>query len=350
MTYSLCGQCYGIIPARLDYIGMDILLNKTCPTHGTQEVLLDTTSDFQKLIFNMPRIDLSARDGMTALNVTNRCNVRCPGCYALPDQSKDRSLASIIKEAKGIKRTVVGLMGAEPTMRRDLPQLIRELSIQTNKKIFIYTNGIKLENKSYVDELAENGLTSLALSLHLPSYLGPKAFISKVKALENIKGTSIALDHISISLKDESEIGIAIQAIMSLDYGNMSNQYVRLRSPSSIGGKRNIPMSMAYLLDLVLKTCRVRGLKVEPAPFTHHRYAIMLNIEGRLVVLVNWPTVEDIDLVEAQQGPIGALFVPEIGETQILHQVILMEHVRSGGTLPPPPPLGCSPDISGIAA
>ena len=349
-TWGLCKTCYGIVPAAMNFSQEHgAVLTKTCPAHGEQMALVDPSAEFYEWVQESPKASMSTRTGMTALNVTNRCNVRCPGCYHLPDDSDDKGLDPLIEEAGKATKPVLGLMGAEPTMREDLPELIVALKNAYKKHVMIYTNGIKLEDPDYVARLKKADLDLVALSLHLPSYIGEKAYGSKIKALENLKEQAVKVDHLAFSLRDMDDVDGALTTILGLDYGSLNNGYVRIRAPSAIGGKRNVPAHMSEMMKCVLETCIKRGLKAEVVPFTNHMYAIMLRIEGRLVMLVRWPTAEEIDLNEAQHGPVKALFVPEIGETQILHQVLMIERIRSGGTFPPPPPLECPDLIAGRA-
>lgn len=349
-TFSLCNECYGIVPAILERREDGVFLVKECTAHGIQSKIIDPSLEFFDWLQAAPRDMAPLRYGMTALNTTNRCNVRCPGCYALPDQSADRGLNGLVAEASKIKKHVAGLMGAEPTMRDDLPELIREIKFTSRKATFLYTNGIKLENISYTESLVKAGLDKVAISLHLPNYIGEKAHNSKIQALENLKSFPVELDHLSFSLRNLAEVDDALEAIMSLDYSNISKSYVRLRAPSAIGGKRNSPCHMSDLVKAVLESCVRKELPVSFMNFTHHVYAIMLKIRDRIIVLVRWPTVEEIDLVEANKGVVSALFVPEIGETNILHHVLMTERVRTGGSLPPLPPQDCPSEISGIYA
>lgn len=347
-TWSLCKECYGIVPSELNFSKEHgAILSKVCEHHGEQSALIDPSIDFYQWVQESPKAFMSARTGMTALNVTNRCNVRCPGCYHLPDSSDDRPLDPLVKEAAKATKSVLGLMGAEPTMREDLPELIVALKERYKKHVMIYTNGIKLEDPEYVSALKKADLDLVALSLHLPSYIGEKAYGSKIKALENLKKQQVKIDHLAFSLRDMDDVDGALTTILGLDYESLNNGYVRIRAPSAIGGKRNIPAHLSEMTKVVLEACASRGLRVELVPFTNHMYAIMLKVEGRLVMLVRWPVAEEIDLLEAQNGPVKALFVPEIGETQILHQVLMIERIRSGGAFPPAPPLNCPDIVSG---
>ena len=345
-TWGLCKHCYGIVPAHFD----GTTLTKVCAAHGEQSARVDPEDGFYDRVRAMPHNDMVSRVIHTALSVTNRCNLRCPGCYALPDNSADDSIDDIMAVARGAKGFGLGLMGSEPTMRDDLPELIQRLKAELGKPISIYTNGIRLEDEAYLDSLEKAGLIRICLSLHLPSYVGQKAFDTKLRAIGNIKNTKIALDHVAFSLRTVSEMEEALQYILSLDFSLFSSGYVRLRAPAVIGGVRNEPTDMSTMLNAAFAACKKLGYSIKISPFTNHLHAIMLEVQGKHIMLIRWPTVEEMNLEEIQHGPRTALFVPTAGETQILHQGMLTERVRSGGAHPPPPPADCPSYISGVAA
>ena len=108
------------------------------------------------------------------VSVTDRCNLRC--VYCLPEFSKDfideSKLLTIdeyfrlirILGALGIKK--VRITGGEPLVRKGIPGLIKKInSLENIEETAMTTNGILLEK--YLDELAENGLSSLNISLDI---------------------------------------------------------------------------------------------------------------------------------------------------------------------------------------
>jgi uncharacterized radical SAM superfamily Fe-S cluster-containing enzyme len=87
-TVSLCEQCYRHIPAERFEKDGKMVLGKTCPKHGYQEAVLDINIDFYKSQQYQKR-----RPGSYWLDITNRCNLDCPHCYQMPDNSsKDPSI------------------------------------------------------------------------------------------------------------------------------------------------------------------------------------------------------------------------------------------------------------------
>jgi uncharacterized radical SAM superfamily Fe-S cluster-containing enzyme len=99
------------------------------------------------------------------LDVTQRCNLACPVCFAsasnlaAPDPSLD--------EIEGWCRTLLAfggpfnihLSGGEPTVRHDLPELIRRIRALGFGYIQLNTNGVRLAlQKDYACKLKEAGL------------------------------------------------------------------------------------------------------------------------------------------------------------------------------------------------
>lgn len=99
-------------------------------------------------------------------DITHRCNMACKNCYIpvrdLPDLPVDW-LYDIL--ARLPKRTRIRLVGAEPTMREDLPAIIANVRKLGHIPV-ILSNGLKLGRPSYVKRLREAGLGTVYLSMN----------------------------------------------------------------------------------------------------------------------------------------------------------------------------------------
>ena len=110
------------------------------------------------------------------ISVIDRCNFRCP--YCMPEDQYPRDHAFLSKaerlrfeEIERLARIFVGLgvrklrlTGGEPLLRRDLPELVRQLAaIPGEVDIAMTTNGSLLAEK--VDALRAAGLDRITLSL-----------------------------------------------------------------------------------------------------------------------------------------------------------------------------------------
>ena len=100
------------------------------------------------------------------IDVTHRCNMMCKNCYIpnreIPDMDADLMIETIKKFPK---KVTVRIIGAEPTMRKDLPELITRV-LDTGHKVTLLTNGLRLARENYVKSLKDAGLKHLYLSLN----------------------------------------------------------------------------------------------------------------------------------------------------------------------------------------
>jgi molybdenum cofactor biosynthesis enzyme MoaA len=100
------------------------------------------------------------------VDVTHRCNMACRNCYlpnrVVPDLDA-RWLGGIF--ARLPRGRFVRLVGAEPTMRDDLPDLIRAVRAHGHIPVLV-TNGLKLADRAYTHTLRAAGLRIASLSLN----------------------------------------------------------------------------------------------------------------------------------------------------------------------------------------
>jgi molybdenum cofactor biosynthesis enzyme MoaA len=100
------------------------------------------------------------------VDVTHRCNMVCKNCYIpnrdIPDMDADW-LEQIIRRFP--KRAHIRLVGAEPTVRKDLPDLIRRVRRAGHVPVLM-TNGLRLGNARYVRTLKAAGLRTVYLSVN----------------------------------------------------------------------------------------------------------------------------------------------------------------------------------------
>ena len=106
---------------------------------------------------------------MAMVEITARCNMACPLCFAGSTKNgADLPLAEITRRLRNLLHTAgpvpLQISGGEPTMHPQLPKIIcgaRELGFT---KIELVTNGIRIsEQGEYLKRLVEEGLTSVYL-------------------------------------------------------------------------------------------------------------------------------------------------------------------------------------------
>jgi len=189
---SVCPVCLKPIPAEHHTIRGETFLVKACPEHGEfRTIVWRGAPDFKE--WSRPKVPSLPRKPVTrvdkgcpldcglcdahrqhtctaVLEVTWRCDLGCPVCFASsgktapPDLTQERVgwLLERVKEASGLCN--LQFSGGEPTVRDDLPDLIRLAKEKQFPFVQLNTNGLRLGREpGYAKSLAEAGLSSVFL-------------------------------------------------------------------------------------------------------------------------------------------------------------------------------------------
>jgi uncharacterized radical SAM superfamily Fe-S cluster-containing enzyme len=90
------------------------------------------------------------------LNITERCNFKCPTCYASalspdapgendgPTIDEIENTVNTVIEREGGKLGVLMLSGGEPTVRKDLPEILERVAPLAITRVMINTNGRRI--------------------------------------------------------------------------------------------------------------------------------------------------------------------------------------------------------------
>lgn len=212
-TKSVCPVCLKNIAAQLDQQpDGSVYLQKECPEHGAYRVpVWRGCMDFATWTqYAAPLGDLGRNcpgncgicpeheigSCCVLLEVTRRCNLKCRFCFADGGGcQKDADLEALKKAIEDIVRQcghpLLQLSGGEPTMRDDLPQLVKFAKDAGCSYVQLNTNGIRLaEDPTYVQALADAGLDIVFLQFDgttedIYTYLRGKPLLeTKLKAIQ----------------------------------------------------------------------------------------------------------------------------------------------------------------------
>ena len=219
-TQSLCPVCMAKTDADIVLRDGNYFLKKSCQQHGTFETLVWKDSvpmESWKLtrkkahIIN-PKTTIHRgcpydcglcpehrQHTCTALiEVTQRCNLNCRFCFA--DSKCGDCADPTVEEISGIYENIlkcsgacnIQLSGGEPTMRDDLPEIIRNGKKYGFGFIQLNTNGIRLAgDEAYAKKLKDAGLDSVFLQFDgtedriFRELRGRELLKLKIKAIEN---------------------------------------------------------------------------------------------------------------------------------------------------------------------
>lgn len=146
-------------------------------------------------------------------DITHKCNMECANCYIPNRDIPDMNVEQLYKFLNKLpKRIIIRLIGAEPTMRSDLPDIIRNVK-KSGHNVSLTTNGLKLSSKKYVEKLKMSGLRMVLISMNGAD--DPNAYdvldgglhycAMKVKALRNCMEKNMIINTGTIIAKGVNE-------------------------------------------------------------------------------------------------------------------------------------------------
>lgn len=225
-TESLCPECGNIIPATIFEEDGRVLIKKECPEHGT---ITDTYWSDVKLYLRAEGMALDgvgvtnpkipdakvcpnecglcqlhlSHTSLANLDLTNRCNLRCPICFANanaagyvyePSYEEVVEMMRTLRDEKPVPCTAIQFSGGEPTIYPRFFDVIRKAKEMGFAQVQIATNGIKLANDpDFARKCAEAELNTIYLQfdgLKEDIYIaarGKPMLKTKLKAIENVR-------------------------------------------------------------------------------------------------------------------------------------------------------------------
>ena len=192
MTRSLCPECLRQLRAAIvAHDDGSVWMERTCPDHGFFQAYIwpDAAHYLRFSELALPAAAPKAMRPMTApcpfscgicthhvrrptqvgIELTQRCNLKCPVCF-MSSKREDDELAA--EDFRPIFETIranagdcgVNLTGGEPTVRPDLPEIVRIGHEAGISAIEISTNGLVLaRDEEYLKALAAAGISGIYL-------------------------------------------------------------------------------------------------------------------------------------------------------------------------------------------
>jgi uncharacterized radical SAM superfamily Fe-S cluster-containing enzyme len=199
-TRSVCPECGKILEASLYDEGGKVFMDKTCPEHGNfHDLYWSDTELFLKaeefahdgiglknpadknlkgenvhVFVDGERVDMLTCTALANIDLTNRCNMNCPICFANanqqgyvyePDFETVVKMLDALRSEEPIKCTAVQFSGGEPTIHPDFVRIIKAASEKKFAQVQVATNGIEFAKKyDLLKEASLAGLNTIYLS------------------------------------------------------------------------------------------------------------------------------------------------------------------------------------------
>ena len=108
------------------------------------------------------------RLGRVDLALLEQCNFGCGFCYREPwvPELEPDAVRRKIDEVAALKHSGIAFSGGEPTLRKDLEELIRYARQSGIWDIQLHTNGIRFSESGFAERMRDAGLVSAMVSLH----------------------------------------------------------------------------------------------------------------------------------------------------------------------------------------
>jgi uncharacterized radical SAM superfamily Fe-S cluster-containing enzyme len=258
-TKSLCPECLKVLDATILEEDNKVYIEKECPEHGKfREIYWSDYEHYQRAEtlrcdgdgLRNPRTETKlgcpydcgicpehkSHTGLAIIDVTNRCNLKCPICFANaaaagyvyePSKEEIFEMMENLRKNDPVPPPALQFSGGEPTIRKDLFELVKKAKEVGFHHVEVNTNGLRLaQSVDYCHGLLEAGASTIYLQFDgLTSDVyeftrGVDLLEIKMKALENCReaGLSIVLVVTLVKGVNDHQLGDIIRfAIKNFD-------------------------------------------------------------------------------------------------------------------------------------
>lgn len=196
----------GVVPAEIVRRGPEVLLRCDSPDGDGNEVPVTGDSRTYRRRQGSPappdaghlvHRELPADATDIFLDLTRRCNLRCPACFASSNEGDfpEPTLEEVRRRLSRVAtRPLVSIKGGEPTMRDDLPDFVREIRAM-GFPLKINTNGLRFTDAAYARTIREAGCDTICIQWDglddevIRSLRGRPLADQKRRAMENLFAT-----------------------------------------------------------------------------------------------------------------------------------------------------------------
>ena len=265
-TLSLCPECLRRVDAKIVFENENVYMLKRCNEHGNSKVLIADDIEYYKNIrnYNKPSEtpytfntkthygcpydcglcpDHEQHSCLTVVEVTDRCNLTCPTCYAgsSPTYGRHRTLDevktmldTIVKNEK--EPDVVQISGGEPTIHPQFWEILDYAKSLPIRHLMLNTNGIKIAKDFAFAERLKTCTPDFEIYLQFDSF--------ENTVLQELRGADLN-DIRKQALDNLNELNLSTTLVVTLQKG---------LNDSEIG----------KIIDYALQQKCVRGVTFQP--------------------------------------------------------------------------------------
>jgi 7,8-dihydro-6-hydroxymethylpterin dimethyltransferase len=200
-TGSICPECGKVLEATIFERDKMVYIEKECPDHGKfcdvywadvdmylkaekyahdgiglrnpMDLNLGKNENVHIFVDNQ-RVDMLTCTALAMIDLTNRCNMNCPICFANanqqgyvyePDLETVCKMLDALRAEEPIKCTAVQFSGGEPTIHPQFLEIIKAAKERKFAQVMVATNGIEFSKKyDMLKAASKAGLNTIYLS------------------------------------------------------------------------------------------------------------------------------------------------------------------------------------------
>src|SRR5258706_1771688 len=265
-TLSLCPECLRRVDAKIVFENNNVYMLKNCADHGFHKVLIATDVEYYKNIRNYNKAsemplkfntkthygcpydcglctDHEQHSCLTVVEITDRCNLTCPTCYAMssPHYGRHRTIEEVermldIIVANEGNPDVVQIIGGEPTVHPDFFEILDIAKKKTIRHLMVNTNGVRI---------AKNPEFTRRLASYMPDFEIYLQFDSfKPEALLRLRGKDLTEVRVK-ALEHLNELNLSTTLVVTLQKGLNDDE-------------------IGKIIDFALRQRCVRGVTFQP--------------------------------------------------------------------------------------
>jgi uncharacterized radical SAM superfamily Fe-S cluster-containing enzyme len=240
LTNSICSRCLEKVEAKVIFQDGKVFLWKECFEHGPEKVLIATDIEYFKRIRSyvkageMPiKFNTRTEYGcpydcglcpgheqhscLTLVEITDRCNLTCPTCYAEsgPLHGRHRTLEEVeamldIIVANEGKPDIVQLSGGEPTIHPQFFEILARAKKKPIRHLMVNTNGVRIAKDPDFARRLQDFTPGLELYLQFDSF--------EEKALRTLRGEDLREVRLK-ALERLNELNISTTLVVTVQNG-----------------------------------------------------------------------------------------------------------------------------------
>ncbi|MCA9539491.1 MAG: radical SAM protein [Myxococcales bacterium] len=255
-TTGLCARCKRSLPAEVWVEDGQVVLRKTCPTHGAQSVLIAANAEWYEAtvaegaVASPPRGSLAPvtlgcpldcgpctqhqqRLHLPVVPITSACNLDCPICYTHNRNDGawhlgDAELRAVLHHlrTRAPEGRIINLTGGEPTMHPRFVELLKLCREEGIHRVTISTHGMRfLHDDALLDGIrAVEGRVILSFDSFEQSanvaMLGGRFLEPKLKVLDRLEAWGIDTTLLPVLARGQNdhELGRFIAEALRRDF------------------------------------------------------------------------------------------------------------------------------------